>query len=375
MKVRRVLGLAVLAASLAALGVAGYLGWRLHQFQGAAWGGPEEKVVEVPAGASAREVVRLLARRGVLADERLAWWWVRWVRRDPRPMKAGEYAFAGPLRPDEVLEKLYRGEVKTYHFTVPEGLRMDEIAPIVERAGLGRADELLALMRDPRVARSLGVPFPNLEGYLYPDTYTFPRGPRAQAVVSAMVTRAKEAYRRADAQRLPGVTLDEAATFVLASIVEKETGRPEERPRVSCVFHNRLRKGMRLATDPTVLYAKQLRTGAWSKNITKADLLADHPYNTYSRAGLPPGPIASPGEAALVAALHPADCRDLYFVSRNDGSHEFCPDLDCHNAAVKRWQVDYFRDRRAARAGGTGSRAPAGSGGQPRGSRKKPEGG
>ena len=369
MKALRVLGLAVLVASLAALGVAGYLGWRLHRFQGAAWGGPEEKVVEVPAGASAREVVRLLARRGVLADERLAWWWVRWVRRDPRPMKAGEYAFAGPLRPDEVLEKLYRGEVKTYHFTVPEGLRMDEIAPIVERAGLGRADELLALMRDPRVARSLGIPFPTLEGYLYPDTYTFPRGPKAQAVVSAMVTRAQEAYRRADAQRLPGVTLDEAATFVLASIVEKETGRAEERPRVACVFHNRLQKGMRLATDPTVLYAKQLRTGAWSRNITKADLLADHPYNTYTRAGLPPGPIASPGEAALVAALHPSECRDLYFVSRNDGSHEFCPDLACHSAAVKRWQMDFFRERRAAGADGTAAKA-SGSSGRRKGARK-----
>ena len=357
MRALRVLGWAVLVGALAAVGAAGFVGWRLYQFQRTPHGGAEEKVVEVPSGASAHEVVRLLARRDVVGDERLAWWWVRWVRRDPRPMKAGEYAFAGPLRPDEVLERLYRGEVRTYHFTVPEGLRMEEIAPIVERAGLGRADELLALMRDPEEARSLGVPFRNLEGYLYPDTYTFPRGPKAQQVVAAMVSRAREAYRRADGQRLPGVALDEAQAFVLASIVEKETGRPEERPRVSCVFHNRLRKGMRLATDPTVLYAKQLRTGAWSKNLTRADLLADHPYNTYTRAGLPPGPIASPGEAALLATLRPSDCRDLYFVSRNDGSHEFCPDLACHNAAVKRWQVDFFRERRAARAGGNGTRA------------------
>ena len=369
MRALRALGGVVLVLALAALGAAGFAGWRLYRFQRVAFGSGEEKVVEVPTGASAREVVRLVARGGVVADERLAWWWVRWVRRDPRPMKAGEYAFAGPLRPDEVLERLYRGEVKTYHFTIPEGLRMEEVASLVERAGLGRADELLALMRDPQVARTMGVPFHDLEGYLYPDTYTFPRGPKAQAVVAAMVARAKEAYRRADAQRLSGVTLDEARTFVLASIVEKETGRAEERPRVACVFHNRLQKGMRLATDPTVLYAKQRRTGAWSRNITKADLLADHPYNTYTRAGLPPGPIASPGEAALVAALHPSECRDLYFVSRNDGSHEFCPDLACHDAAVKRWQMDFFRERRAAGADGTAAKA-SGSSGRPKGARK-----
>ncbi|HEU4382731.1 MAG TPA: endolytic transglycosylase MltG [Anaeromyxobacteraceae bacterium] len=375
MRALRVLGWAVLLSALAALGAAGFVGWRLYRFQQTPFGGAEEKVVEVPAGASVREVVRLLARQGVLSDERLAWWWVRWVRRDPRPMKAGEYAFAGPLRPDEVLERLYRGEVKTYRFTVPEGLRMEEIAAIVERAGLGRSDELLPLMRDPQLARSLGVPFRNLEGYLFPDTYTFPRGPRAVQVVTAMATRAKEAYRQAEAQRLPGVALDEAQAFVLASIVEKETGRPEERPRVSCVFHNRLKRGMRLATDPTVLYAKQLRTGAWSKNISKADLLEDHPYNTYTRAGLPPGPIASPGEASLLAALHPAECRDLYFVSRNDGSHEFCSDLACHEAAVKRWQVDFFRERRAVRAGGSGAKSQR-SGGEAKATRKaRPKGG
>ncbi len=351
MRALRALGWILLLACLVAGGAAGFVGWRLFQFLRTPHGSEEEKVVEVPAGASAHEVVRLLAQRDVVADERLTWWWVRWLKRESRPMKAGEYSFTGPLKPDEVLERLYRGDVKTYHFTVPEGLRQEEIAAIVERAGLGRADELVALMRDPQVARSLGVPFPTLEGFLFPDTYTFPRNPRAHSVVAAMVARAKEAWRAADAQRLPGVALDERQGFVLASIVEKETGRPEERPHVACVFLNRLKRGMRLATDPTVLYAKQLRTGAWSNNITKGDLTTDHPYNTYTRAGLPPGPIASPGLASLTATLHPADCRDLYFVSRNDGTHEFCPDVACHDAAVKKWQVDYFRERRAAQRG------------------------
>jgi UPF0755 protein len=135
--------------------------------------------------------------------------------------------------------------------------------------------------------------------------------------------------------------MGEAATF--ASIVEKETGRPEERAHIACVFHNRLRRGMRLQTDPTVMYATMLRTGRWSRNISRADLLAPHPYNTYTTAGLPPGPIANAGAAALRAALAPSECRDLYFVSRNDGSHVFCPDLVCHNAAVRQWQVEFFR--------------------------------
>jgi UPF0755 protein len=122
-----------------------------------------------------------------------------------------------------------------------------------------------------------------------------------------------------------------------------------ERPRISCVFHRRLERKMKLQTDPTVMYATYLRTGRWSKNISRADLLAPHPYNTYAVAGLPPGPIANPGAAANQAAQAPAECRDLFFVSRNDGSHVFCPDLRCHQAAVREWQVEYFRARRAAR--------------------------
>jgi len=330
------------------------LGAKVHldvlRFRETPHGAEAERVVEVPPGAGAREVVRLLVRGGALSEERMAWRYVRWWKRDPRPFKAGEYAFAGALRPDEVLERVYRGDVKTYRFTVPEGMRADEVAEIVERAGLGRADELRALVRDRAFLQELGLPGATLEGFLFPDTYAFARSPRARAVLQAMVARYREAWKRADAQRAPGIALDERQAVTLASIIEKETGRPEERPRISCVFHNRLRKGMALGTDPTVLYAKWLRTGAWSRNITRADLAAPHPYNTYLVKGLPPGPIASPGEAALEAALRPESCGDLYFVSRNDGTHVFCPDLRCHNAAVQKWQVEYFREaRRTAR--------------------------
>ena len=346
MKATRALGMILLLA-LGATGVLLLAAWRqLAAFRDAPYGTATEKVVEVPPGSAPRQVVRLLVRGGALSDEDLAWRYVRWWKRDRRPLKAGEYAFAGALRPDDVLERIYRGEVKSYHFTVPEGLRMEDIAGIVERSGLGTAADLVPLMRDTALARELGVPLSNLEGFLFPDTYAFPRGPKARAILAAMVARFKEAYRAADAQRLAWVTLDEGQAATLASIIEKETGRPEERPRISCVFHNRLRKGMKLQTDPTVMYATMLRTGTWSQNIQKSDLLAPHPYNTYTTAGLPPGPIASAGAAALAAALHPAECTDLYFVSRNDGSHVFCPSLDCHAAAVRKWQVEYFSRKR-----------------------------
>jgi UPF0755 protein len=343
---KRVVAVLVLAVLLGAGVTAAVLWGELAGFRDTPYGSLEEKVVVVPSGASARAVVRALARAGVLSDERLAWRYVRFVRRDRPPFRAGEYAFAGPLLPEEVLGRVWRGEVKLHRFTIPEGLRADEIAAIVGRSGLASEEAFLRTARDPSLARALDLPYASLEGFLYPDTYAFARGADARAIAEAMVARFKEEYARADAARKPGVTLGLGETATLASIVERETGRPEERPRIACVFLNRLRMGMRLQTDPTVMYATMLRTGRWSKNISRADLLMEHPYNTYTTAGLPPGPIANAGGAALRASLAPADCRDLYFVSRNDGTHVFCPDLVCHNAAVRRWQVEFFRRAR-----------------------------
>jgi UPF0755 protein len=343
---KRILGTLLLVLVMAAT-AAGVVGWKiLSRFRDRPFGTPEEKIVEVPPGASARAVVRLLARAGVVSDDRTAWLYVRWIRRDPRPFKAGQYAFAGALRPDEALDRVCRGEVKLYRFTVPEGLRIEEIAEIVERSGLARAADFAKLARDPAVAGALDVPFGSLEGYLFPDTYAFAWGVTPQRILEAMVHRFREVLAAAEARRRPTVLLSEREVVTLASIVEKETGQPAERPRIACVFHNRLRKGMRLQTDPTVMYATFLRTGRWSKNITKSDLLAPHPYNTYSTAGLPPGPIASPGAAAVEAVLSPGECSDLYFVSKNDGTHTFCPDLKCHNAAVQKWQVEFHRKKR-----------------------------
>jgi UPF0755 protein len=345
-RVARVAG-ALLAAALLVAGLAAWLAWRqLDAFRSTPFGTEEEKVVEVLPGASARAVARALAKAGVLSDAELASRYVRFLKRDPRPLKQGEYAFSGPLTPDEVLERIYRGEVRLYRFTVPEGLRIDDIAEIVGRSGLASADNFLLLAHSAAEANALGVPADNLEGYLFPDTYAFARGVTAKQILESMVHRSHEEYERANARRHPEVTLDRAAVMTLASIIEKETGQAAERPRISCVFHRRLARKMRLQTDPTVMYATYLRTGRWSKNISRADLLTPHPYNTYALPGLPPGPIANPGAAAIQAALAPAECSDLFFVSRNDGTHVFCPDLACHEQAVRQWQVEYFRRKK-----------------------------
>jgi UPF0755 protein len=304
------------------------------------------RTVDVPGGTGPRALSRLLAEAGIITDAELLYLYIRREQLGPR-LKAGEYLFTGSLTPAQVVDKLVSGQVKVYRFTIPEGLRVDEILPLVADSEL-KLDrkELERLAADAAFLRKAGVPTSSLEGFLYPDTYTFTRNATAESVLRKMVERSLEEYRTADAQRKAGVKLGLLETFTLASIVEKETGQPQERPRISCVFHNRLRLGMKLQTDPTVIYSMMLMRGAYSKNITRKDLETPHPYNTYTTRGLPPGPIASPGAAALQAALNPLDCDDLFFVSRNDGTHIFCPTLDCHNAAVQKWQVEYFRNQR-----------------------------
>jgi UPF0755 protein len=334
--------------ALAVLGALGWGAWRLsdeRRFASTPFGEGTRTVV-VPPGAGPHALARLLADARVVSDEKSFYTYLRWFRRG-KQAKAGEYEFDGPLLPDEVLGKLVRGEVKLYRFTVPEGLRVDEIAGIVGGTGLCAAADFLKLARDPASARKLNVPGPTLEGYLFPDTYSFARGVGCGGIAQVMVARFQRAWQQAQAQRSPAVKLDELQAITLASIVEKETGQSGERNHVACVFHNRLRKGMKLQTDPTVIYALLLsRDFKWDGNIHKRDLSLAHPYNTYFVRGLPPGPISNPGEAAMRAALHPMQCKDLYFVSRNDGTTAFCPDLKCHNQNVRKFQVEFFRKRK-----------------------------
>jgi len=309
----------------------------------------EKTVVEIPTGAGPRIVAKKLFEARAISDAGRFGTYVRFVRRVGGQFKAGEYAFdpEKPQTPDEVIDRLLKGEVLELRFTIPEGLRIDEQAKLVEAAGFGTAKEFEQLARDPAFAKTLGIPADSLEGYLYPDTYSFPRRTTTKQVLEKMVASFEVAWTRAQAKRDPVVTLSKHQAVTLASIVEKETGAASERPRISCIFHNRLKKDMKLQTDPTVIYAEILRKGSYDGDINRSDLDAVHPYNTYAVKGLPPGPISNAGEAALAAALAPLTCDDLFFVSRNDGTHVFCPTLACHETAVEKWQREYFRRKKA----------------------------
>lgn len=324
---------------------------RVTAFATAPHGTDATKVVDVKPGTGPRTLAHQLAEAGVVADADDLYLLIRRENIGPQ-LKAGEYEFAGAQSPRQVLEKIVKGDVRLYRFTVPEGLRAEEILPILAASDL-KLDlaKLEALVESQSFLKKAGVPAKSIEGFLFPDTYSFARGADEEAVLTKMVRSALAAYRNADAQRQGWIQLDLLQTMTLASIVEKETGAAQERPRISCVFHNRLKKRDKLQTDPTVLYAMKLIRGRFVKNITRKDLETDHPYNTYTRKGLPPGPIASPGAAAIRAALDPLECDDYFFVSRNDGTHVFCPTLDCHEAAVEKWQREYFRKKRAQSGG------------------------
>jgi UPF0755 protein len=252
-----------------------------------------------------------------------------------RKIKAGEYQLYGTMTPRQILATLVEGKVLLYRVTIPEGYTLRQIAQAVAEAGFGDADAFYRLATDPAVARAEDVDAQTLEGYLFPDTYYFPRDFAQIKIIAAMIQRFRDAISdawRARAEEL-GLTLHEVVT--LASIIEKETGVPEERPLIASVFHNRLRKGMRLETDPTVIYGIENFDG----NLTRKHLRTPTPYNTYVIKGLPPGPIASPGHAALEAALYPADTDYLFFVARKDHTHQFSNTLQEHQKAVRKYQL------------------------------------
>ncbi len=250
-------------------------------------------------------------------------------------LKAGEYELSGQMSPRQILETLKGGRVRLYRVTIPEGYQLSQIAEAIEVAGFGASQDFYRMATDPEVTQSAGIEASTLEGYLFPDTYHFPRGLEQRSIIEAMLKRFQAVMTdewRARASEID-LTLHEVVT--LASIIEKETGDPAERPLISSVFHNRLGKGMRLETDPTVIYGIKDFNG----NLTRKDLRTPTPYNTYVIKGLPPGPIASPGEAALEAALYPAETDYLFFVSRRDRTHQFSTNWKDHNKAVREYQL------------------------------------
>jgi UPF0755 protein len=305
----------------------------------------DEQFVDIPNGLSTRAIGDRLVAAGIVRDS-LTFRAALWKSGRGTRLKAGEYRFAEPMAPMAVIDRLKRGDVFVIHVTFPEGLNVFEMAKIFESKGLGSAESFVEAGR-------------GLEGFLFPETYALSRHTDAAKLVHQM----KDAFEHAltpemrAAAEARGLTIPQLAT--LASIVEKETGNPAERPLVASVYHNRLRIGMPLQCDPTVIYALEL-AGRYDGNIRRDDLSFDSRYNTYRYAGLPPGPIASAGQASLDAVVHPAESEYLYFVSRNDGSHVFAKTLAEHNQNVQKFQVEYFRAGRAGQAGAAGGAGKAG---------------
>jgi UPF0755 protein len=359
----------ILLLLLGAVAVAagGYFYWQTQQpYRGYS---SAEQFVDIPQGANTRNIGELLVSSGVIRDQvtyRLA----LWLSGRARALKAGEYRFDQAMTPLDVIAKLARGDVYVIRVTFPEGLTINEMAGIFEAHGFGAAADFVAAAKDGSLIHSLDPSAASLEGYLFPDTYPLSRHATATHVVRLMLDQFTRAFtpELQRAAKARGLTVRQVVT--LASIVEKETARPEERPIVAGVYQNRLRIGMLLQCDPTVIYALA-QEGRYTGNLHRDDLLLDSPYNTYRRPGLPPGPIAAPGKAALEAAVHPADTPYLYFVSRNDGSHVFAQTLEEHDRNVQKYQVQYFRAGRAGgsgRSGGPGGAGEAGGSGKPGGS-------
>jgi UPF0755 protein len=340
--------LSLLAAGLvgAGLACAGVARW----YHAPAGSDPERVVVEIPAGSGTPAIARILARSGVVSSARLFALCTRLDGRGRR-LRAGEYAVARNLSPAAVADLLIDGRVVLHPITLVEGWTVAEAVRSLGAEEVLRADlPGPALTDGAALLTAIGRPGPVAEGHFFPDTYAVARGTPVSQVLRLAHDRLKEVAGRVWAGRDPGLPLEnEDAALILASLIEKETAAPDERPLIAAVFINRLRLGMRLQTDPSVIYGLGAR---YDGSLHHADLLNDTPYNTYTRSGLPPTPIALPGRAALEAAVHPAASDALYFVARADGSgrHRFSATLAEHNLAVNQY-IERLRDERGPARG------------------------
>ena len=293
----------------------------------------KEAFITIPPRTGTREIATTLQQAGVI---RADWQFLaaRALNRGAT-LQAGEYRFDRAMSPWQVFNKLVRGDVFYYELRVPEGSNMFDIAEAVAKLGFIKAEDFLTVARNPALIRDLAPDAPSLEGYLFPSTYRLVRTTTAQQVAREMTQQFRRAWKQ-----VGGGSADVNRTVTLASLVEKETGVPAERPDVASVYANRLRIGMKLDCDPTTIYAALLE-GRYRGTIYRSDLESTHPYNTYRNRGLPPGPIANPGLASLKAALNPAETSYLFFVAKPDGSggHVFTENLSAHNEAVRQYRA------------------------------------
>lgn len=343
---RRLIWLVIppLAAGLAAIHS---LSWKYAGFR-------DETFVDIPRGAGTPLMARMLKQAGVIR-----WRWQFWLARALKPrarLQAGEYRFREPASVWEVFRRLERGDVFYYELRVPEGSNIFDIAAAVEAMDLMPAEEFLQAARDPTLIRDLAPAAPSLEGYLFPDTYRLSRHVTAIEICRRMTERFRQVW--ASLERPDDVH----RTVTLASLIEKETARDEERPLIASVFLNRLRLGMPLQCDPTAIYAALLED-RYRGTLYRSDLESRQRYNTYQHAGLPPGPIANPGLASLKAALEPAQSDYIYFVALPDGSgaHRFSKELAAHERAVARYRRGRNQNAGQKKAGGVVGAGPSGA--------------
>ncbi|MBI3001591.1 MAG: endolytic transglycosylase MltG [Deltaproteobacteria bacterium] len=309
--------------------------------------GAEGKVagVEVRVGEPFPRVAHKLSDDGVISNKIVFTLWARLWGLD-RKLKSGLYRFELPVSAREVLNRLVLGKGAFDRVTIPEGLTVKQVAELLERNGLVEKERFLAQASNPEDLSWFGLRGTGVEGYLFPETYYFPRGASEMDILQIMVNQFDRVFTDAMEVRGRELGLTRDEVVILASLVEKETGRDSERPLVSAVFHNRLKRRMPLQSDPTVIYGLENFSG----NLTREHLRTKTPYNTYLTQGLPPSPICNPGLASLQAALYPVSAPYLYFVSKNDGSHFFSVSFEKHSQAVKIYQRKFSRLSRPSRS-------------------------
>jgi UPF0755 protein len=297
---------------------------------------------EVQPGMTLKQVtLELFNQRLILSPS--AFQAIAYIQDKEKQIMVGEFSLSPSMLPTEIILRLTSGKTILYPLTIPEGYRITEIASLLDTQGLASSEVFILQTQDKDLIKSMDIPTDSLEGYLFPETYYLSKLTPEKKIVQKMVNTFKEKVLKSQllkSSKESPLSLHEIIT--LASLIEKETGLDSERKLISSVFHNRLRKNMRLQTDPTVIYAIEKFDG----NIRKRDLKIDSPYNTYRYKGLPPGPISSPGIKSIEAAIFPIKSNHLYFVSRQDGSHHFSSTLVEHNQAVKKYQLRKVNSRR-----------------------------
>ena len=299
-------------------------------------------IFEIQPGMTLKQVALELSRQGLIRSPS-AFQAITYIQAKQKRVMVGEFSLSPSMPPSKILLQITSGKTILHPVTIPEGYRITEIATLLHSEGLADKEFFIRQTRDKSLIRPLGIPADSLEGYLFPETYHFSKFTPEKKIVQKMVDTFREQVlipQLLMSAKKSSLSWHEIIT--LASLIEKETGLDSERKIISSVFHNRLRKNMRLQTDPTVIYAMEKFDG----NIRKRDLKIDSPYNTYRHKGLPPGPIANPGLKSIVAAISPIESDHLYFVSRQDGSHHFSSTLIEHNRAVQKYQLRKAHFRR-----------------------------